>query len=279
MPDGQYSFPVEEDAVPLSSPMDALFGDVVYRSGGKDLMEVKLAIRKACEHFIRATGVWKRRFAAEPLAERPGWWQTVSAAEGIVVSIDSVEGMDSGMLPQMFPPGVSGATGFGPQVAVQRVGQNLREGNIRFDVTEARRVVFATSSTLLRTGITELGMMCGTPFSAYAPNTGSSGHTPQPPTMHPQGMHGALPARVFAVATMAMRFGSNHFPSWIVERWGDALADGASHILAAWPNAQASTAWGAAYNAAIEDVIGRISMGGMFSNGTGSAISDDVPRL
>ena len=278
---GQYVFPVESDGVvPPDSPMDALFKEVVYRSAGKDTLEVKKAIRKVCEHFIRTTGVWKHRFSACPFQERPGWWLTVAACEGVVLHVDDVEGCGGGAAghPSAFPHGVAGASGFGTQVEYRHIGENMRAGEIRFDMTEARRIVFCTSSSLYRSGLVSMCAGHGTPFGAYAPNTGSSVTPPTTPAMYPDGMHERLPERVFLLATLGMRFGSNHFPSWIVERWGDALCDGAAHILAAWPSVTAETAWGVSYNGTVEDIIARISAGGMFSNGSQSVISPEVPR-
>ena len=272
-----YAFPIEEDGVPLQSPMDALFAGVVYRVAGKDKLETKKAIRQSCEHFIRETGAWKHRFRASPSATRPGWWESAVMAEGIVLRADDIVGADPCVRPgaHMGAPlqSVLGPSRLGSQVTFGVVGSDLRAGDIRFDMTEGRRVVFTTSALQHRHGCCEIGRLCG--GRSPLPSSASSEVELKPAPMHPFGDCG-IPQEVFLLATMGMRYGSNHFPSWIVERWGDALCDGAAHILATAGSAAAATSWGANYRAEIQRVISAISAGGIFSNGRMSAISPEM---
>jgi hypothetical protein len=82
-----------------------------------------------------------------------------------------------------------------------------------------------------------------------------------------------------ADVVLTVRLGSELCPTWVMERWGEAIASKAAHELIA-KGQPGITNHLNTYRAGVQGVIGRKAMGGSSrSSGPGSAISSNVERI
>lgn len=81
-----------------------------------------------------------------------------------------------------------------------------------------------------------------------------------------------------ADVTITVKLGSEMCPIWVLDRYGEALADKAAHELMAKGQPAQST-YLAAYLREVQEVIGRKAMGGSSRSSAGSALSPALERI
>ena len=83
----------------------------------------------------------------------------------------------------------------------------------------------------------------------------------------------------FATVTLTTRLGSELCPVWVLERYGEAIASQAAHLIA-MRGQIGVTEMSVEYRAAVQEAIARKAIGGsVLSSGPASAISDSIERI
>lgn len=245
--------------------VESLYDRIVYRVPAKDETEVRMAALESLSNFISQTGLWKKGYSFMPLHIRQGgWFIANNPTTDNIVHVDGVEFSEAQPmlrddLPGIVMPGVPHP--FNRNVCFSRGGSNKID---TFEFNEQGRLIFRYSA---------IADCCGMQHhhgfhNDYSPSTGfgrAENNTPA------HTYNTSTPGGV-VVCTLGVPFtNEDSVPMWILQRHGNAIADGAAHILTVGASTQ-PTRYGLSYQSAIQEVIGRTASGGAASQGTMTAI-------
>lgn len=256
-----YNYPLLDNEE-CGGDLRSIAEDVVYRVPAKDALEVRKAISVAAREFVKRTGLWKVRREAVPSDCNPGWYETCSGlGEGTPLRCDGVYFHNFSTITTDCAPNALQPDGNLPLPSFTGAVGDWDARDIEYRMGTGGRIVFRNRKMPLHTSV--FGYAddeIGAAVSGFGDDE----------TSLPEKVTIGKPV-MYVVFTVGMAFGSEFLPDWIVRRYGDAIADGAAHILATGPTLQ-PTSWGVAFEGVIEELIAKMGSGGEMSSGETTSV-------
>ena len=256
-----YSYPLLDNEG-CGGDLRSIADAVVYRVPAKDALEVRKAISVAAREFVKRTGIWKVRREAVPSGRNPGWYETCSElGEGTPLRCDGVYFHNFCTITTDCAPNALQPDGNLPLPSFTGAAGDWDARDIEYRMGAGGRIIFRNRKMPAHSGgfpYAEEGV--GEPASGF----GDDEYAPRETVVVGE-------PRMYVVFTVGMAFGSEFLPDWIIRRYGDAIADGAAHILATGPALQ-PTSWGVAFEGVIEELIAKMASGGEMSSGETTSV-------
>ncbi len=228
---------------------------VVYRAPSKNETEIRKAIGEATREFLRRTGAWKECRRCRHF--RDGWYEfRIGYLHASVIRVDSflmgmsfqrMEGEPEGVAP--IPCGIP--MPFVGNPSAPSLAEFVAQGDY---------------------------VLVSAPGNQYPSPCIPEVYQPEECSINPVMTGTTQCYEGEAVFTLNLAFGGEQLPSSLVQRYGDNIADGATHILLAGPNA-VRTAYGDKFLNACDTLAMRMANGGPTASVMGGRTFDGMVEV